>query len=215
MKPITNENREAIIAELKTRWNDLHVLDRARWIQKITATGMSLRALAKALGRPDSSLRYLLKAAKAPLPDRVLAKNRAISTRELIRRGKAAEAQRKAKEREAFDLKCTEEAQKAAAIITKWLREQNLSPVYGEAIIDEARRIFASTRPEDLPKCAPPTAGTPVAKIINALKLPMNPDASPVAWFAFWLARWAFFAFPDEQVRDKALNMALDAEIRG
>jgi hypothetical protein len=48
----------------------------------------------------------------------------------------------------------------------------------------------------------------------NAAPWSVNPDAESIEWYADWLARWAYFAFPDEIIRDRALNIALDKEIR-
>jgi hypothetical protein len=42
----------------------------------------------------------------------------------------------------------------------------------------------------------------------------INSDTGSVAWYADWLARWAFFAMPDSPVRLKALTAALDKQIK-
>jgi hypothetical protein len=38
---------------------------------------------------------------------------------------------------------------------------------------------------------------------------PIPDDPSVVNWYALWLYRWTFFAFPDSAVRDEALDIAL------
>jgi lambda repressor-like predicted transcriptional regulator len=82
------------VEDLRARWNELHDLDRAESVKMINKSGISIRALAKELGsRSDTTLRSLFIAAKAPLPDRMLARQGKISTRQLVKRLKmAAEA---------------------------------------------------------------------------------------------------------------------------
>jgi hypothetical protein len=35
-----------------------------------------------------------------------------------------------------------------------------------------------------------------------------------VAWFAQWLCKWSFFAFPDADMRDAALDLARQKQFR-
>jgi hypothetical protein len=60
---------------------------------------------------------------------------------------------------------------------------------------------------------APP--GTPVARIIERTRPPALTDGriDIVAWFAQWLCKWSFFAFPDEEIRDSALDLALQRQL--
>jgi hypothetical protein len=39
---------------------------------------------------------------------------------------------------------------------------------------------------------------------------PKTDSISFVAWYAYWLALWAFYAMPDIQVRLPALDLALE-----
>jgi hypothetical protein len=60
------------------------------------------------------------------------------------------------------------------------------------------------------------TSSVPVAEIIERMRpAPIGADALEVAWYADWLARWTHFAFHDPVVRDRALSIALDRQIRG
>ena len=86
-----------------------------------------------------------------------------------------------------------------------------------ERVIEETRSIlFSNKQSGTLPKSASLAPGTPVDFIIERTRPPwsLNPDTESAGWYADWLARWVFFAFPDEVVRDRALNIALDVEIR-
>ena len=84
-----------------------------------------------------------------------------------------------------------------------------------EIIVDEARRQFhdmaqAGLRPD---RTAPPDI--PIEKIIEQTKPPaLEDDSIDIAgWLIQWLVRWSFFAFPDEDIRDNALDLALERQI--
>ncbi len=105
-------------------------------------------------------------------------------------------------------------------MICKWIETEGISGVYGENIVDETRRILAETEANGtLPKITAPR-GVPIAEIIQRTRpKPSPPGVEPleegsVPWYADWLARWTFFAFPDSSVRHSALDRALDIQIR-
>lgn len=121
-----------------------------------------------------------------------------------------------------MDRKRTKAAEKAAKKITSWLEEEhNLWPAHGENIVDEVRRIVAENEADGtLGKIRPAPEGTPLAVIIERTTPKPQPGRQPlevdsVGYYAEWLARWVFYAFPDPVVRDRALGIALDYEIRG
>ena len=206
------------LADLKTQWAELSDVDRALAVHALHSPSLSFHQLAKELGCSASQLRNLDRAAQAPAEDLDLARKKQISTRELVRRARAAAAQRADQDREALDQKRNQAARKAALTICNWLEERQILPAHGEGIIDESRRILAQAEYLDqLPKCSPPPPGMPTAEVIIRTKPPasVHPDIESVGWYAAWLARWAFFAFPDSVVRDRALNLALDYQIRG
>jgi hypothetical protein len=205
------------VADLKTKWTELIDVDRALAVHKIHVAGMSFGKLAKELGRSSTLLRNLDQAAQAPAEDIGLARKRQISTRQLVLRSKAADQRRAAQEKEALNQKRTKAAQQAAVRICEWLDENISYHSQAESIVEEARRILAQAEFfEKLPKCPPPSSKMPVAEIIVRMRPPasVNPDVESAGWFAAWLARWAFYAFRDSVVRDKALNIALDYQIR-
>jgi len=213
--PVTDT---ASAADLQARWptfkNDL---DRALAIHVFHDAGTSLRELAKTLKCSPSLLRNLNQAAQATPEDQALARQGKISTRELVRRAKAAKARRAAKDREALDQKRMKEAQKGCKEICAWLEEEKLWPAHGENIVDEARRLLAAAEEDGKlpPHKAPPDKS--LAEIIQRFRPPafINDEVGSVGWYADWLVRWAYFSMPDSSIRHKALNLALDKQIKG
>jgi hypothetical protein len=57
---------------------------------------------------------------------------------------------------------------------------------------------------------------TPVSQIIERAKPPALTEdhIDIVAWFAQWLCKWSFFAFPDADMRDAALDLARQKQFR-
>jgi hypothetical protein len=89
--PMNTTSIPTTVEDLRARWATLHDLDRAESVKGIQKRGMSIRFLAKELGLcTESHLRYLITAARAPVPDRMLARGGKISTGELVRRSKLA-----------------------------------------------------------------------------------------------------------------------------
>jgi hypothetical protein len=206
----------AAIEELTSGWDQLKPVDQALEVHRMHEEGTSFRSLAKHLNCSESLLRQLNLAAQAPTSDLVLARQGKISIRELVRRYEVARKQRQEEERQARDRDRAKQAEKAAAVIRAWLRKEELGTAAGEAIVDETRRaFFIAAQEDDLPKFAPPPPGTPIQEIIEWMRPKPDPESEPVTWYARWLARWTFYVFPDEWVRDKALDTALDGEIRG
>lgn len=42
----------------------------------------------------------------------------------------------------------------------------------------------------------------------------VNAEIGEISWYADWLARWSFYAFRDGLVRDMALNIAIESQVR-
>jgi len=217
MKPQLNADNASAIADLQQKWPSLHDVNRASAVHAIYQAGTSLRYLAKALNCSLTLIRNLNTAAQAPPLDRVRAGKGQINTRELVRRSRAAATLRAKQDREEHERDSVRAAHEGSRLICDWLQEEKLSGAYGEQTIDEARRLLAMAEQDgNLPtQKAPPD--TPVAEIISRLRLPaaMHDDIGSVGWYAAWLARWTYFAMPDSSVRHKALNLALDTQIRG
>jgi lambda repressor-like predicted transcriptional regulator len=197
----------AAISNLKSRWHDLPDLDRAQAVYAIHCAGTSVRTLAKALGFSESLLRHLLTALQAPREDRLLARRGEITTNELVRRAKAAEAQRVAEHN-------AQEARKGCRVICDWIRSEGISGSYGESIVTEARRLLAVAESNrKLPKGAVPP-DMPVSEIIQRCK-PAGPEpdnAEFSSWAAHWLFLWTFYSMPDSDIRLQAIDLALEKQ---
>lgn len=219
MKVPPGAHAAAALADLKSKWADLkHDLDRAPAVRLVHQKGVSLREIAGELKCSESRLRYLFEAAEAPPADLLRARKGLISTRELVRRSRAAKAVRAAKDNEKEELERRKAVQKGCHTICNWLKEENQSGAHGEAIAEEARQILAEAeRDGKLPKAQFPREDMPLEEIILRCRPPefVNADVGSVGWYAAWLARWAFFAFPSSVVRHQTLNLAWDVQIKG
>jgi len=201
------------VAHLKERWDTLNSLERAKEISNIKhKEGLSNRQLAIQLGHNESLLRRALKSAQAPPLDQILARTGRISENKLLRRSKEAAAELAAKKREAVELERTKAAQEGCKQICAWLEQESLAPVAGVEVVDEARRQLAHA--EQYGKLPPGKApeGTPVAEIIQRTRPAesLKAQVELVAWYAEWLALWAYYAWPEFVTRHRTLNMALN-----
>ena len=177
----------------------------------------SLRALANRLPCSESHLRNLVCAGQAPLADRILASRGEISTRELMRRSKAASKTRAAAEAESLDRKRTQDAQKWCEVICEWLKTECWFCSQGEVIVDEARReLFQAECAGELPQGGP-AKDLMIQEIIQRSRppRPQLDEFSEIAWYGTWLGRWTYFAIADTVVRDRALGLAWHKLIKG
>jgi hypothetical protein len=196
-------------------WHTLDDLDRGRAVFATQRNGASIRELAGSLNCSESNLRHLLKDIQAPVEDRSLARQGKISTNELVRRGSAAGIRRTAKHREAIEFERTQASVKASKIICDWLAQENLSGGYGEQILCEAQRHIADAEQANQPPKDAAPADMPVDQIIQKCKPgPANDADNLVARFAYWLARWAYYAITDSDVRYRAFELALNARFK-
>jgi hypothetical protein len=196
------------IAQLQSDWFKLSDLDRASAVLNIKQSGISIRKVADQLQLSEPLLRHLLQALQAPVSDQVLAREGKISTNELVRRAKAVCLRPSAQQREEIALERSLEPRKAADLICDWLLQ---TPLFGPArvmIVKEAQREFLTMKEAGFrPSLAAPS-GMPTSQIIERVKPPTDNRIDIVGWFAQWLCRWPFFAFPDEGLRDTALDLA-------
>ena len=212
--PMTNNCIPVSIDRLAAKWRQLNDVQRGEALLSLREQ-TSLRALAKRLPSSESHLRNLVCAGQAPLADKILASEGEISTRELVRRSKAAAEARAAADKKALDLKRTKEAQRWSEVIGEWLDANGLGCSHGEPIVNEARReLVEAGRAGRLPK-ENPFKDKPIEEIIlDSRPSPLEvDDVSAVAWYAIWLTRWSYFAIADTEVRDRALGLALNSEM--
>jgi transposase-like protein len=202
------------IAQLQSDWFRFSDLDRASAVLTITQSGISIRKVAAQLHLSESLLRHLLQALQAPACDRDLARQGKMSTNELARRAKAAGLRRSPDNSHALELERVQENHEATDLICDWLLQTQLYGPAREAIVKEVRHKFLGMTQAGLHPSVTAPHDTRVSEIIKRTKPPALTDGriDIVAWFAQWLCRWAFFAFPDEDIRDNALDLALQKQ---
>lgn len=209
-------NTSPSAADLKAKWHELSDLDRAKAVRDLKQSGLSTRAIALEIAASEASLRRLLEALQAPLVDQGLASEGKISTNELIRRAKAAKVIRAAKQGEALNLKREQQSIKGSKTICDWLISEKVPTNYGAQIVGEARRLLINAEESNQfpPGVVPP--GMATAEIIQRSRpeQPKEHDESQIVWRAYWLAVWVYRAMPDELVRYKAVELALEKQRR-
>ena len=201
------------IAHLQTDWFKFSDLDRAGAVLAINQSGISIRKVAAQLHLSESLLRHLLQALQAPDCDQELARQGKISTNELARRATAG-LRRSVKHRETSALDHDRELRIAADLICDWLLQTQLNGPARKAIVKEVQHKFLGLKEAGLQPSVTAPHDTPVARIIKCTKPPALTDGriDIVAWFAQWLCKWSFSAFPDEEIRDNALDLALERQ---
>ncbi len=198
------------IAQLQSDWFRFSDLERAGAVLAIHRSGISTRKIAAQLQLSESLLRHLLQALRAPACDQALARRGEISTNELARRAKAA--MRPAKHHEKITIDRDRETRLAADLISGWLLQTQLFEPARKMIVDEVHRKFRMMKEAGLRPSAVAPPGTHVFRMIESTRPALDDRLDIVAWFAQWLCRWSFFAFPDEEIRDTALDLALQRQ---
>jgi hypothetical protein len=199
------------IAKLQTDWFKFSDLERATAVLGIKQTGISIRSIAAQLHFSEALLRHLLKALLAPACDQDLARQGKISTNELARRAKAF--LRPVKHDETLTIDRDREIRIAADLIYNWLPHAQLFGPDLEMIVKEVQRKFLIMKEAGLHPSAVAPPGTPVSRIIERTKPPaLTNDSIDIAWFARWLCKWSLNAFPNEDVRDSGLSLALEKQ---
>lgn len=216
MKSRLSPEASAALASLVNEWPTLkNDVQRALAIEPVAKLQVTTRVLAEELGCSETQVRNILRMAKASSKDLLLAQKGEITSRELVRRAKRAEAERKVEDKEALDRERTKAAQVGCKTICDWLEREELWPSYCENIINETRWILHGAELNGtLPKGPFPRPETPMTEIIQRCKPNPDPQDFEVAWYARWLAIWSYYAFPDSIIRDRALDLALNEQIR-
>lgn len=210
------------IGRLQARWAQMNDMRRATAVHQLHESGHSWRSLAEALGCSESLLRKLDRLTQASPAQQIVAAQDGISTRKLLRVLAEQDKRRAAQIQQARAQKQEQEAQAAARAIFHWLEEHNLAPAQGESVPDEVRRELAENeRNGILAQLRPAPEGTP----LDLIRARTRPEPSPpgvepleensIPFYVEWLALWAFHAFPNPDVRDRALRIAADYLFRG
>jgi hypothetical protein len=201
------------IETLTQDWHQLSDIDRALSLAEIKKSGLSSRRIATMLGRNESLIRRLLLLLSAPAADWAAARQGRLSTNKLLRRAKAHIERQAARQQAERQQERQRQATKAATLISNWLNQTELNGPACEAIVNEVRWEFAVREGSGaLP--APSTVSLPFDEIIRRSKPAEDPEIDIVAWFAQWLCRWTFFAFSNPDIRDQALDLALEQQCR-
>ena len=201
------------VADLQSRWHALCDLDRARAVQSMRQTGMSLRELASHLNCFASLLSYLLRAASAPAEDRELARSGEISARELVRRAVSSGSRPASIAREALAFDCECAAIQASRAIANWLDEQKITDADQAKVIDEARLLNVHADEIALGSLEAYIPDIPLDEVIRMVR-PGNrePDREhSVGWYSEWLGRWTAHWVRDDALRFRALEIARSA----
>lgn len=204
------------ITDLQSKWGTLHDLDRARAVRAIHRSGTSLNELAKALKCSPSLLRHLLKTLQAPQADQSLARNGKLTTNQLVRRAQAAEVSLATKQREAEAVKRTQASLLGCKAICDWVADEGLAGPFAGQIIGKARWVLAAKEEnKTLPRDAAPPH-MPVKEIIQKCRPTdlKTYEIYSLAWFVHWFTLWAAYSMTDSWVRYKAIELALEKQLR-
>jgi hypothetical protein len=197
------------IAQLQSDWFGFSDLDRAIAVHALKQTGISTRSIAAQLHFSEALLRHLLKALLAPADDQALARLGKISTNELVRRGRVELPP--TKNHETLTIDRDRETHEAADLICDWLLQTNLFGPDREMIVKEVQRKFRMMKEAGLHPSAIAPPGMPVFQIIKCTEPPtLTDDSIDVARLAQWLCKWSLNAFPNEEIRYAALDLALE-----
>jgi len=204
------------VANLQNAWPDLHDVDRALRIKQILDIGMGGRTLARAIGCSEGLIRHLRIAADAAEEDLQQARAGTLSTCQLVKKVLSRRKEQEEIMRANLKAQAQLAAQQGAEKIFSWLGSE-LSSSYAEQTLDEANRMLANA--EYAGKL--PTNRVPVEMSVENIISYCRPknllddsaavdcDAEiPLSRYARWLAHWAFYAFPEPEVRHEALRLA-------
>jgi transposase-like protein len=198
------------ISQLQSTWDQLHDLDRAQAVAAIHRSGTSLRRIARDLGHSDSLLRRLLLALQTPAEDQALAREGAISTNELVRRGKAEAVRQEKNQFEAREFERKHKVVEGSKKICHWLEQEHLAGSRGEAIALEARSMLIANYTAGKLPHADEHVVRPVTEWIERCRpeTSMPDDTSYISWYALWLARWSFCFCRHPEIAIDALAIA-------
>ena len=201
---------ERAVADLQSRWYMLHDLDRAQAIKSLQESGMSLTELAPLLNCSPSLLSHLLRAGRAPVGARVLARRGTLSTRALAGFvfGPGTRCSSRHREAIAFEKECA--AHEACQTILTWLDGQDFPHSDHAHVLKEAGVLIAQIERIKVPSREVFSLDYTFEEIVNDSRPtePLEDAVRIVAWFANWLARWSLRWIQDSWVRLRAIDLA-------
>ena len=202
------------VADLQSGWQLLHDVDRSERVVEILNHGTSGRTLAAALNCDEKQIRNLVNIAGATNRDKAQARAGEISSRELLRRANVRKQQQEAAAIKRAKADREDQARSSCESLLAWFAVEQLSAAHAEQIVDRTRQHLVACEMEgSLPKTGA-RAGMSVEEVIKRVRPAQRHDVSSVEYYAVWLARWLYLAFPSPHVCHKALDFAWAQLIR-
>lgn len=201
---------ERTIADLQSRWFMLHDLDRAQAIKSIHESGMRLKELAPLLNCSPSLLSHLLRAGRAPVGARILARRGTPSTRALARFVFEPGMRCSSRHREAIAFEKELAAHEGSQSILTWLGHQDVLDSEHVHVLKEAGVLIAQIERIRVPSREVFSVEYSFEEIVNDSRPtePLEDAVRIVGWFANWLARWSLRWIQDSWVRLRAIDLA-------
>lgn len=198
------------VTGLRSTWHALPDLDRSQAVKSALQSGTSLRALAAVLNCSPALLTHLLQAGQAPPEDCVLARQRILSTRELVRRAKLVGTYLTALHGEEFAFERERAAFRGCKSILNWFAERRIANDSQSMVIEKALQLMSPADRVGLVTPVPAkTAGPSDEPARPCLPSQSEPaDADFVAGIAGRLVRWVVQGILDPRVRQRALQLA-------
>lgn len=202
-------NTSIVIADLQSRWFKLVDLDRAQEVEFIRRLGVSLGELATALNCSPSLLTHLLRAARASIEDRGLARKGLLSTRALVRLVQVDGVRRPAKHHEDIAFERERAALQGCHSIENWLAVHRVASPGQSLLIENVRLYLAYKEGAGLQNESECLATLPTDRIAVRSKLsePMTKECDLNAGLVHRFALWVLHAMPDPTVRQKAFEL--------
>ena len=190
------------IALLQTTWATLHFIERGYAVESLLKSGVSRRYLARELNCPESTLRCYGLALQAGATDIAMARRGAISLRGLVRgvtgRFLSSDARR------------TCDADTGAAAIVDWLDADPARKLSARKIIQEViLELGIAAQTGDL-SSVPVSAPMDLPVMIERCRPNQKDFELDIAWYARWMTIWVFHLIRAANVREQALNKALE-----
>ncbi len=197
------------VTDLRSGWQTLHDIDKATLIVNILAAGMSRRALARAMGCGEATIRNLVLLAQALPAEKDQLRAGELTTRAALRRIRLRRTAAKVIQRGAVARDAEREARRHCDRVLRWVQAERLPPAYAEQAVEEARlQLVLAEQSGGLPQDAAPK-GLATDEIIRRYRPePPSEDVHILAWYALWLARWSFYAVADSATRLQGLQYA-------
>ncbi len=206
-KSITKK-RQRQVQSIRRHWAEKSIIERAQAVAELRS-GVSNRALARALGLDEGTIRRLLRIHQLPAGEReAIAAGR--SAKEALQDARGRQLEQVRRDREAADATTHQFSRKYAAVILRWLADCDLRGPVAERVLDEIEALIWFRRNVP-PATAVARAGSCLQEQIKRLRPKELPDTLWVEHYIEWGARWMALLMPERPILDKAISMARTA----